>query len=247
MRLPSASASVVALTSPLTPTARGSPARTESESIDPTTRAGTKTDDRRTPLVALGICEPCFTLRPDETERRDRSSDQVLVRPDAIERLVPFAQERGIPTGGDENASLDHTAIDSDGARPERTDVDGPLDGGPTQRCSIDLPGKSHFDDVSNRRHDVDGLGVTRVHSTALLARVLHEERNAGDVGDATALDIPEVPSWLEARTVVGRDDEEGAVVEPGALQPLHDTAEQAIRVSDLELVSLQSLIDENL
>ena len=75
---------------------------------------------------------------------------------------------------------------------------------------------------------------MATVDPPRVLERQLHEERRQGDVADGAAVDLVAVARPAEALAVVGGDDDQRAVIEPGGAQLVERTPEQAIGELDL-------------
>src|SRR5688500_8351693 len=81
----------------------------------------------------------------------------------------------------------------------------------------------------------------------ALLVGKLDEERYEEDVGCIRLLELPESVAWPKARTVIGREDNEGFVVGADFFELADHLADELIREPHLEEESLPGLAHEEL
>ena len=118
------------------------------------------------------------------------------------------------------------------------------------RRARSDRPSTFHGtsipSDVGDRRQYVDHRRRSIVGtSRAPLARILDEEGNGGDVREVRLVAWRRPAPGAEADAVIGGDDDQSVVVEPGVLQLREDVADITVYVPDLEEISLVALRDE--
>ena len=152
-----------------------------------------------------------------------------------------------IPPRGCKQTSGHHVRVRDDRRTVEPSDAHVPGGGRRQERATVHVPRHLDVQDIGDRREDVDRLRRLTILPSALLMRVLHEQRHGCDVRDV--LRGRQSPPTARPKTdaVVGGDDHQGSVVETRLLQWIEQLANKPIHQGDLEQMALKALFYEQL